>query len=85
MPDMDEPDLAREIQTAAYRLRLQRDKSELARVEVMLRDKDDERTAEDEAVLRGRVDFLGKRMIESQRALSARTLFKPHAYPLGTL
>lgn len=83
LPDMDEPDLAREIQTAAYRLRLLRDKAELARVEVMLRDQDAERTAEDEIVLRGRVDFLGKRMIESQRALNARTLFKPHVYHLG--
>ena len=80
LPDMDEPDLSREIQTAAYRLRLQRDKSELARVEVMLRDKDEERTDEDEVVLRERVDFLGKRIVESQKALSARTLFKPHAY-----
>ncbi len=80
LPDMDEPDLAREIQTAAYRLRLQRDKTELAQVEVMLRDKDEDRTAEDEVVLRKRVDFLWRRIIESQKALSARTLFKPHAY-----
>lgn len=80
LPDMDEPDLSREIQTAAYRLRLQRDKAELARVEVMLRDQDAERTSADEAVLRTRVDFLGKRVIDSQKALSARTLFKPHAY-----
>ena len=80
LPEMDEPDLAREIQTAAYRLRLQRDKSELARVEVLLRDKDDDRTAADEANLRARVEFLGRRIIESQKALNARTLFKPHAY-----
>ena len=77
---MDEPDLTREIQTAAYRLRLQRDKAELARVEVLLRDKDDERTSDDEAMLRERVEFLGRRIIESQKALNARTLFKPHAY-----
>jgi DNA primase len=79
-PDLDEPDLTREIQTAAYRLRLQRDKAELARVEVLLRDKDDDRTADDEANLRERVEFLGRRIIESQKALNARTLFKPHAY-----
>ena len=80
LPDMEEPDLAREIQTAAYRLRLQRDKTELAGVEVMLRDQDEERSAEDETMLRARVEFLGKRIVESQKALSARTLFKPHAY-----
>lgn len=80
LPEMNEPDLAREIQTAAYRLRLQRDKSELAHVEVLLRDQDEDRTAEDEANLRERVEFLGKRIIASQKALSARTLFKPHAY-----
>jgi DNA primase len=82
LPDLDEPELAREIQTAAYRLRLQRDKLELARVEVLLRDQDDERTAEDEQVLRERVEFLGRRIVESQKALDARTLFKPHAYPI---
>jgi DNA primase len=80
LPEMNEPDLAREIQTAAYRLRLQRDKSELAHVEVLLRDQDEDRTADDEANLRERVEFLGKRIIESQKALNARTLFKPHAY-----
>ena len=80
LPEMDEPDLAREIQTAAYRLRLQRDKSELARVEVLLRDRDEDRTTDDETTLRERVEFLGKRIIASQKALSARTLFKPHAY-----
>jgi hypothetical protein len=80
LPDLDEPALAREIQTAAYRLRLLRDKTELAQVEVMLRDQDEERNAADEVVLRERVDFLGKRIIESQKALDARTLFKPHAY-----
>ncbi len=85
LPEMDEPDLAREIQTVAYRLRLQRDKSELARVEVILRDQDDERTTEDETALRARVDFLGRRIIESQKALSARTLFKPRAYHIGMM
>ena len=82
LPEMNEPDLAREIQTAAYRLRLQRDKSELARVEVLLRDKDEDRTADDEANLRERVEFLGRRVIASQKALNARTLFKPHAYDI---
>ena len=80
LPEMDEPDLAREIQTAAYRLRLQRDKSELAHVEVLLRDKDEDRAADDEANLRARVEFLGKRIVASQKALNARTLFKPYAY-----
>jgi hypothetical protein len=79
VPDLNEPDLAREIETAAHRLRLQRDKMGLARLEVLLRDHEDERTAEDERLLRERVDSLRKRVMNSQKALGARTLLKPHA------
>ena len=77
LPELDEPDLQREIETAAFRLRLQRDRTELTRIEVMLRDKDEERTAEDERLLQERVAFLLKRVGETQKALNARTLFKP--------
>lgn len=80
LPDLNEPDLARELERAAYRLRLQHDKTELAHLEVMLRDQDDERTADDEQALHTRVAFLLKRITDGQMALGARTMLKPSAY-----
>ena len=78
--DLNEPDLARELERAAYRLRLRHDKDELAHLEVMLRDQDEERTADDEQALRERVAFLLKRITDGQMALGARTMLKPSAY-----
>ncbi len=74
LPDLSEPDLAREIESTAYRLRLQHAKTELSQIEVLLRDKDDERSPEDEQRLRERVGFLLKRLMDSQKALSTRTV-----------
>ncbi|MCL4393259.1 MAG: toprim domain-containing protein, partial [Chloroflexi bacterium] len=82
-PVLDEPESARDIQTAAYRLRLQRDRAELAQVEVLQRDEEDEQSTQDRASLRERVEFLRKRINFSQKALNARTLFKPHSYGVG--
>jgi hypothetical protein len=45
----------------------------LAQIEVLLRDKDEDRTAVDNKQLSDRVGFLLKRVMESQSALSART------------
>ncbi|MEW5721116.1 MAG: toprim domain-containing protein, partial [Chloroflexota bacterium] len=59
--DLNEPDLAREIEIAAYRLRAERDKTELARLEVLLRDRDEERDAQDERNLFERVNVLRQR------------------------
>jgi len=78
VPDLTQPDLAREIEIAAYRLRAERDKTELAQLEVLLRDKDEVRDAEDEQRLHARVALLLKRVAENQRALSARTMLKAH-------
>jgi len=50
----------------------------------MLRDPDEERTAEDEAVLRERVGFLSKRIVTSQKALSDRSMLKSHVMNFGT-
>ncbi len=72
-------DLVRELESAAYRLRLQSDKTELTRLEVMLRDQDADRTPEDERLMRERVGLLLKRVGENQKALSARTLFRPRS------
>ena len=72
--DKSEPDLAREIENTAHRLRLQHDKIELSQIEVLMRDKDDERSADEEQYLRERVIFLQKRLMDSQKALSARTI-----------
>jgi hypothetical protein len=77
LPTLNGPDLTREIETTAYRLRLQRDRTELTQIEVMLRDQDTDRTPEDARVLYERVNLLRKRIDESQKALSARGLFKP--------
>ena len=76
VPDLSEPDLAREIEIAAYRLRAERDKTELARLEVLLRDKDEPRGTEGERSLYDRVNLLRKRVAENQKALSARTFLK---------
>jgi DNA primase len=83
LSEFEKPDLMREIQTVAYRIRLQHDKAELAQVEVVLRDRDEERIAADEAVLHERVGLLSKRIIDSQKALSARSLLKPSATNMG--
>lgn len=80
LDEVDEPNRVREIETAAYRLRLQRDRTELAQIEVMLRDRDEDRTDEEEAILRERVGFLLKRVGSSQKALSARGLFKVRSF-----
>jgi len=80
LPELDDQDLRREIQTAAYRLRLLRDKSELARIEVMLRDAVGDQTSEEDALWHARAELLGKRIIEGQKALSARTLLKPYVH-----
>jgi DNA primase len=74
IPDLSEPDLAREIENTAHRLRLQRAKTELAQIEVLLRDQDETRTASDIVALQARVDWLRKRLMDSQKALSARTI-----------
>jgi len=80
IPDLTQPDLAREIEIAAYRLRAERDRTELARLEVLLRDKDELRDSEDEQRLHARVALLLKRVAENQRALGARTMLKAHTF-----
>lgn len=72
VPDLDELGLRREIESTAHRLRLQHDKTELEQIEVLLRDKDDERVPEDTQRLQTRVSFLLKRLMDSQKALSSR-------------
>jgi DNA primase len=83
LPDLSEPDRARELERTAYRLRLNHDKQELAQIEVMLRDQDQERDADDEQPLRARVEILLKRIMDGQKALGARTMLKPHAIPMA--
>jgi len=74
MPALNEPELAREIESAAHRLRLQHDKTELAQIEVLLRDHDAERTTEEIQRLQTRISFLLKRLMDSQKALGTRTI-----------
>lgn len=74
LPELSEPDLAREIELAAYRLRAERDKTELAYLEVLLREQDETRDMTEEQRLRARVALLLKRVAENQKAISARTL-----------
>ncbi|MCL4500189.1 MAG: DNA primase [Chloroflexi bacterium] len=75
--DLSDGELSREVETVAYRLFRQRDKDELAQIETQLREEDTERTAEEEMVLRQRAEFLRRRISNSDKALSARTLLKP--------
>ncbi|MBI5035666.1 MAG: DNA primase [Chloroflexi bacterium] len=74
VPDLPKPELARELENTAHRLRLQHDKSELSQIEVLLRDNDEERTNEDTLKLQARVGILLKRKLDSQKALSARSV-----------
>jgi len=80
LPDLSEPELAREIEVTARRLRAERDKAELARLEVLLRERDETRDAEEEQQLHQRVAFLLKRIAENQKALGARTALRPWAF-----
>ncbi len=75
LPQMNESDVIWAIETTAYRLKLQRFKSELARLEVMQRDQEEDRTTDEEHVLLERVDLLRRRIGEVQKALSGRTSF----------
>ncbi len=77
LPVLDEADLARELEKAALSLQITYDRNELGRIQVLLRDADDERTPEEERALRERVAILGKRILDNQKAQSARGLFKP--------
>lgn len=73
--EFTDADLIREIETVAYRLQLERDRAELGRLEVSLRDS--ETALEDHRLLQERVAFLLKRIGQTQKALSTRTMFGP--------
>ena len=83
LPDLSEPDRARELERTAYRLRLNHDKQEFAQIEVMLRDQDQPHDVDDEQPLRARVEILLKRIMDGQKALGARTMLKPHAIQMA--
>jgi len=85
LPDLNEPELMRELERTAYRLRLQHDKTELAQLEVMLRDHDPAHAPGDDPVLHARVAFLLKRLTDGQKALGARTLLKPNSFYVAGL
>lgn len=71
---LNRADLAREIECAAYRLRAERDKTELARLEVLLREQADDRADEMQRWLE-RVNTLRQRIAENHKALYARSLY----------
>ncbi len=79
LPNLNERDLAREIEIAAYRLRLNRDKAELANLEFLVREQDSERDSDEKRMLHTRVELLRKRIDANQKALSARSLVKTRA------
>lgn len=80
LPDLNEPELAREIQVTARRLRAERDKAELTRLELLLREQDETRDPLEEQQLHQRVAFLLKRIAENQKALGARSVLRAHAF-----
>jgi DNA primase len=67
-----EMEAAREIEAAAYRLRLQRDREELTQMQYALADA----TPEEESLLHRRADALRQRIAEAQRALNLRTVLR---------
>jgi DNA primase len=70
--ELTELEAAREIEAAAYRMRLQRDHDELTQMQYALADA----TPEEEIVLHQRADMLRQRVAESQRALNLRTVLR---------
>ncbi len=74
LPALSEPELAREIENAAHRLQIQHDKTELAQIQVILRDQFEKLSAETERGLFARIGFLRKRLMENQKALGTRTI-----------
>lgn len=80
LPDLNEPELAREIEVTARRLRAERDKAELTRLELLLREHDETREPLEEQQLRQRVAFLLKRIAENQKALGARSVWRAYAF-----
>lgn len=79
LPNLNEPDLAREIEVAAYRLRLSRDKAALTNLEFLIREQDSERDSDETRMLHERAELLRKRIATNQKALSARSLVKTYA------
>lgn len=78
--ELTEPEAEREIEAAAYRLRLQRDKEELTQMQFALADA----TPEEESLLHRRADLLRRRMAEAQRALNMRTVLRNAPPPTWT-
>jgi DNA primase len=78
--ELGEQEAAREIEAAAYRLRLQRDREELTQMQYALADA----TAEEEDLLHRRADTLRVRIAESQRALNLRTVLRNAPPPAWT-
>jgi DNA primase len=74
LQDLTERDMARESEAVARRLRNQHDKAEVAMLEVTMRDKDDDRTPEEEHLLHERVAYLNRRIGEDHKALGRLTL-----------
>lgn len=68
--ELSDSEAEREIEAAAYRLRLQRDREELTQMQYALPDA----TPEEESLLQKRADQLRRRMAEAQRALNLRTV-----------
>jgi DNA primase len=82
LSELDRIDQEREVERTAFRLRRQRDKEELTRVEMQLREQDSERIEEEEHLLRERAEFLRRRISDSDKALAARTLLGPRPFSI---
>lgn len=79
LPDLSEPELAREIEVTARRLLDERYRAELTRLEILLRDEEMRDVSQQQPLLE-RVALLNKRLAENQKALSARSVLRPHAF-----
>jgi DNA primase len=78
--EFTELEAAREIEAAAYRLRLQRDREELTQMQYALADA----TPEEENLLQQRADTLRQRIAESQKAVNQRTVLRNAPPPTWT-
>ncbi len=85
LPNLNEPDLAREIEIAAYRLRQSHDKAELTDLEFLIREQDSERDSDEKRMLHERAELLRKRIATNQKALSARSVIRTRAVSIAGL
>lgn len=85
LAELGDFELTREIESSAYRLRQIHDGEELTQVEILLRDQEVAADVDERKLLHTRAEFLRRRTLETQKALSARTMYKMRSATVRTI